>query len=212
MQNKKTMDLVLLGLFAAIIFILAFTPIGYIQLGLIKATIIHIPVIVGSILLGPKKGGILGFLFGLTSFISNTITPVLMSFAFSPLIPVFGTDKGNPMALIICFIPRILVGIVPYYVFRVMERLFRKKYKLVTFTLAGVLGSLTNTLLVMNGIYFIFKDSYAAARSISLDTVYSAVLAVIFGNGIPEAIVAGVVTCALCRVLMSNRQIKDMLS
>lgn len=212
MQNKKTTNLVLLALFAAIIFILAFTPIGYLQLGVIKATIIHIPVIVGSILLGPKKGAVLGFLFGLTSLISNTFTPVLMSFAFSPLIPVFGTDKGSPMALFICFLPRIMVGIVPYYVYQLLDKLFHSKWKILTFTVSGILGSLTNTLLVMNGIYFIFKDSYAAARSIPLETVYSAVLAIIFGNGIPEAIVAGIVTSALCKALMSNKQIKDMIS
>ncbi|KAB1436018.1 ECF transporter S component [Candidatus Galacturonibacter soehngenii] len=212
MQNKKTTNLVLLALFAAIIFILAFTPIGYLQLGVIKATIIHIPVIVGSILLGPKKGAVLGFLFGLTSLISNTFTPVLMSFAFSPLIPVFGTDKGSPMALFICFLPRIMVGIVPYYVYQLLDKLFHSKWKILTFTVSGILGSLTNTLLVMNGIYFIFKDSYAAARSIPLETVYSAVLAIIFGNGIPEAIVAGIVTSALCKALMSNKQIRDMIS
>lgn len=210
MQNKKTTNLVLLALFAAIIFILAFTPIGYLQLGVIKATIIHIPVIVGSVLLGPKKGAVLGFLFGLTSLISNTFTPVLMSFAFSPLIPVFGSDKGSLMALFICFLPRIMVGIVPYYVYRLLDNLFHKKWKLLTFTVAGILGSFTNTILVMNGIYFIFKDSYAAARSIPLETVYSAVLAIIFGNGIPEAIVAGIVTSALCKALMSNKQIRDM--
>jgi uncharacterized membrane protein len=212
MQNKKTTNLVLLALFTAIIFILAFTPIGYIQLGVIKATIVHIPVIVGSILLGPKKGAILGSLFGLTSFISNTFTPVLLSFAFSPLIPVFGTDKGTPMALIICFIPRIMVGIVPYFAFRLLNGLFKRKWKLLSFTIAGILGSFTNTLLVMNGIYFIFKDSYAAARNVPLDTVYSAILAIIFGNGIPEAIVAGIVTGALCRALMNNKQLKDMLA
>lgn len=212
MQNKKTTNLVLLALFAAIIFILAFTPIGYLQLGVIKATIIHIPVIVGSILLGPKKGAVLGFLFGLTSLISNTFTPVLMSFAFSPLIPVFGTDKGSQMALFICFLPRIMVGIVPYYVYQLLDKLFHSKWKILIFTVSGILGSLTNTLLVMNGIYFIFKDSYAAARSIPLETVYSAVLAIIFGNGIPEAIVAGIVTSALCKALMSNKQIRDMIS
>lgn len=212
MQNKKTTNLVLLALFAAIIFILAFTPIGYIQLGVIKATIIHIPVIVGSVLLGPKKGAVLGFFFGLTSLISNTFTPVLMSFAFSPLIPVFGSDKGSLMALFICFLPRIMVGIVPYYVYLLLDNLFHNKCKLLTFTVAGILGSFTNTLLVMNGIYFVFKDSYAAARSIPLETVYSAVLAIILGNGIPEAIVAGIVTSALCKALMSNKQIRDMIS
>ena len=85
-QTAKYRDFVLLALFAAIILLLAFTPIGYIQLPIIKATIVHVPVIPGAIVLGPKKGAILGVLFGLTSFISNTFMPTALSFAFSPAI------------------------------------------------------------------------------------------------------------------------------
>ncbi|RDY30659.1 ECF transporter S component [Lachnotalea glycerini] len=212
MQPLKTKQLILISLFAAIIFILAFTPIGFIQLGIIKATIIHIPVIVGAILLGPKKGAFLGFLFGLTSLISNTFTPVILSFAFSPFIPIPGTDSGSLMALIICFIPRIMVGIVPFYVYRLLDKLFARRKQLITYVLAGIAGSFTNTLLVMNGIYFMFKDSYAAARNIPIDTVYSAVLTIIFANGIPEAVIAGIVTYGICRALMNSKQVRDMIS
>jgi uncharacterized membrane protein len=210
-KTNKTQNLVLMSLFAGIIFILAFTPIGYIQLGFIKATIIHIPVIVGSILLGPKKGAFLGFLFGVTSFISNTFTPVIMSFAFSPLIPIPGADSGSLTSLVICFIPRIIVGIVPYYIYRLLNSLFNGKLSLLSFGIAGIAGSVTNTFLVMNGIYLIFRDSYAAALKIPTDTVYQVILAVIFTNGIPEALVAGIVVSALCRALIRNRQVRDML-
>lgn len=209
--SSKTQGIVLLALFTGIIMILAFTPIGYIHLGFIKATIIHIPVIIGSILLGPKKGAFLGFLFGCTSFISNTFTPVIMSFVFSPLIPVPGTDQGTPKALLICFIPRILVGIIPFYIFRIMNSLFKDKFRLISFGIAGIIGAVTNTLLVMNGIYFLFRDSYAAARNIPVDAVYHAILAVIFTNGIPEALVAGIVVSSLSQVLICNRQIREML-
>lgn len=61
MRNNKTAELVLTALFAAIIIIMAFTPLGYIPLVVINATIIHIPVILGSLFCGPKKGGFLGF-------------------------------------------------------------------------------------------------------------------------------------------------------
>ena len=73
MRNTKTAELVLTALFAAIIIIMAFTPLGYIPLVVINATIIHIPVILGALFCGPKKGGFLGFVFGLTSFIKNTV-------------------------------------------------------------------------------------------------------------------------------------------
>lgn len=66
MRNNKTAELVLTALFAAIIIIMAFTPLGYIPLVVINATIIHIPVILGALFCGPKKGGFLGFIFGLT--------------------------------------------------------------------------------------------------------------------------------------------------
>lgn len=208
--ENKTRNFVIISLFAGIIFILAYTPIGYIQLGFIKATIIHIPVIIGSILLGPKKGAFLGFLFGITSFITNTFTPVIMSFVFSPLIPVPGTDHGNPMALVICFIPRIMVGIVPFYLYRMVHKLFKTKSRIIAFGIAGIAGAATNTLLVMNGIFLLFKDSYAVARNISPDTVYHAILAVIFTNGIPEALVAGIVVSSICQSLILNRQTRDL--
>ena len=71
-RKAKTLGLVQVALFAALIIIMAFTPfLGYIPLGFTRATIIHIPVIMGSILLGPRKGAILGGVFGLTSFINN---------------------------------------------------------------------------------------------------------------------------------------------
>ena len=63
MRNNKTAELVLTALFAAIIIIMAFTPLGYIPLVVINATIIHIPVILGALFCGPKKGGFLGFLW-----------------------------------------------------------------------------------------------------------------------------------------------------
>ena len=87
MRNTKTTELVLTALFAAIIIIMAFTPLGYIPLVIINATIIHIPVILGALFCGPKKGGLFGFVFGLTSFIKKTVMPSSLSaFVFSSLL------------------------------------------------------------------------------------------------------------------------------
>ena len=88
--KNNTRKLILTALFSGIIILLNFSPIGYIQLPLVKATIIHVPVIIGSILLGPKIGASLGIVFGLTSLYNNTFMPTVLSFAFSPLIPLPG--------------------------------------------------------------------------------------------------------------------------
>ncbi len=204
LRMSRHYKFVITSLFASIIFILAFTPFGFIQLGVIKATIIHIPVILGSILLGPTAGAALGFLFGLTSFISNTTSPALLSFAFSPLIPVPGTGGGSILALVICFVPRILVGVVPYYVYRFLHRFSPKqaKWESVPLFVAGVVGSMTNTILVMNLIYVIFQHAYATVKNIPADAIYDAIVAIMVVNGIPEALVAGIMIVALGKTLI----------
>lgn len=201
----KTRQFTLTAIFLAVIFLLAFTPIGFINLGFIKATIVHVPVIIASIILGPRTGALLGGAFGLTSLIINTLTPAILSFAFTPFIPVVGTQQGSPWALLIAFLPRILVGIVPFYIYRAFKASLTKKPERqpVALFVAGTIGSLVNTLLVMNLIYILFQDSYATARQIELGSaVYRAVLTVILVNGIPEAIIAGIATSAVASVLL----------
>ena len=89
-NRHDTRFLVSVALMAAIIIVLANTPLGMIQLPVIKATTVHIPVIIGAILLGPLAGGILGAVFGICSLVSNTMAPTLLSFAFSPFMSTTG--------------------------------------------------------------------------------------------------------------------------
>ncbi|MDD4493189.1 MAG: ECF transporter S component [Eubacteriales bacterium] len=199
--KSSTKRLVLTSLFAAIIVILNFTPIGYIQLPIVKATIIHVPVIIGSIILGPKIGAFLGFIFGLTSLYNNTFTPSALSFAFSPAIALPGTDRGSWAALLVAFIPRILVGITPYFTYKLFNKLLKDKYRIISLGIGGVIGSMTNTILVLNLIYFLFRDAYGTVNNLAAGTIYKAILAITFANGIPEAIVAAVISAIVCRAL-----------
>lgn len=200
--KKKTLNYTLFTLFAAIIILLSITPLGFIHLGFIKATIVHIPVIIGSIILGPTAGAGLGLIFGINSIINNTISPSILSFAFSPLVPVIGTISGSPFALIIALLPRILVGIVPYYI---VENQFIKKDS-IRLGLAGFIGSMTNTILVMGLIYLLFKDAYGSARGIEGLAVTKAILSVIIINGIPEAIVSTLITIPITKALYKVRR------
>lgn len=202
MKNRKTTSLVEVALFTAIVFALSFIPfIGYIPLGFTKATTVHIPVIIASVILGPKKGGIIGFMFGLTSLIMNTFQPTLTSFVFSPFYASeFGA--GGLLSLVICFVPRILVGVVPYYVYKLLKN-FNSTLSL---TLAGISGSLTNTILVMSMIYLFFGENYALARECSFDALIPLIMGVVTVNGIPEAIVAGIISTAVCKSVLKYRK------
>lgn len=203
-RTKKTQELVLTSMFTAIIIAMAFVPyLGYIPLGFMNATIIHIPVIVGAIVLGPVKGAFLGFVFGITSMINNTFNPNVTSFVFSPFYSGAVAD-GNFGSIIVCMVPRILIGVVAYYVYAGIMKLLkgRKKGTVPALAAAGVAGSMTNTILVMNLIYFLFGSSYAMARGgMSLDALYGVILTVIGTQGVPEAIVAGVLVTAICKAM-----------
>ena len=207
-RKEKTLGLVQVALFSSLIVIMAFTPfLGYIPLGFTRATIIHIPVILGSILLGPKKGALLGFIFGMTSFINNTMNPTVTSFVFTPFYNL-GEMRGGIGSIVICFLPRILVGVFPFFVYKFCNWMLQKKENGSNYALgiAGLFGSLTNTLLVMNLIYVFFKDSYAAANGVATESVYAFILSIIGMNGVPEAIVAAVIVSFVGRVLLKVRR------
>ena len=205
----STMSMVQVAIFGAIICIMAFTPfLGYIPLGFTRATIIHIPVIIASLLMGPKKGGVLGFVFGLTSFINNTINPTATSFVFTPFYSV-GEISGGIWSVIICFVPRILVGVVPYFVYKLVLRFVsedtrKKGVSSVGLVLAGVSGALVNTLLVMNLIFVFYGDPYIKASGEAAALGYTFILSVIGINGVPEAIVAGILTLCIGKVLLKK--------
>ena len=210
-DKDRTLGLVQLSLMSALILIMAFIPfLGYIPLGFTRATIIHIPVVIGSVLLGPKKGAFLGLLFGVTSLLNNTFNPTVTSFVFTPFYSV-GDASGNALSLVICFLPRILVGIVPYYVYKGVRKMLKQKKgaEVVSLSAAGLAGSLVNTLLVMNFIYFFFGQSYAAARNISIEALYGVIMGVIGINGVPEAIVAAILTTAIGGALVRSRRKKN---
>lgn len=207
MKNKKTFDIVLTAFFLGIMILMSVVPfLGFIPIGPLNATILHVPVIIGSVILGPCLGAFLGTSFGIMSVVNATTRPGVLSFVFSPFIPIIGTSHGSWKALVVALVPRILVGIVPYYVYKFGQRFLKGKTNSIALFIAGIAGGLTNTLLVMNLIYFLFKDSYGQIIGKGANQVYGAILAVIATQGVPEAIVAGILTAAVASILLRLRK------
>ncbi len=203
MESKK-MDVRLMAqiaLLAAIMIVMAFTPLGYIPLPFMNATTMHIPVIVGACLLGPKAGGVLGGLFGITSVVKATIQPNITSFVFTPFYSFSPEFSGNWMSLIVAILPRILIGVVAGLVFQGLVKLIRNQT--VSLAVAGVLGAMTNTIGVMGLIYLLFGEQYAAAGGTDPSLLLGVILGVVCTNGIVEAIIAGVLTAAVCKALLA---------
>ena len=201
MKAKKhdTRWMVSVALMAAIVIVLANTPLGMIQLPIIKATTVHIPVVLGAILLGPGAGAILGAVFGICSLVSNTMAPTLLSFAFSPFLSTTGIP-GALKAIWISVGCRILIGVVAGWLWVLFTKI--KLNQFIALPIVGFVGSMVNTVTVMGSIYFLFAQQYAEAKEVALTAVFGLVMGTVTASGIPEAIAAAILVLHLEKYLL----------
>ncbi|MCB2356602.1 ECF transporter S component [Clostridium estertheticum] len=187
-KKIKTRELTTIGMLSAVCVVLGLTGYGFIPLPGFKATIMHIPVIIGSIIGGPIVGMTIGLIFGVFSIIQNITAPNILSFAFiNPLVSV---------------LPRVLIGLTSYYVYKLS---FGKNENL-RIGLATVIGSLTNTFGVLTMVYILYAAKFAVSKgidpSIAAKTIYG--LAII--NGVPEAIIATIITIPVILAIKKIRK------
>lgn len=198
-KKKDTKWMVSVALMAAIVIVLANTPLGMIQLPIIKATTVHIPVIIGAVLLGPLAGAILGGVFGICSLISNTMAPTLLSFAFSPFLSTTGLP-GALKALWISIGCRILIGVAAGWLWILLEKFHTRQ--VISLPIVGFVGSMVNTITVMGSIYLLFAQQYAEAKEVAVTAVWGLIMGTVTASGIPEAIAAAILVLALGKVLL----------
>ena len=203
MKTRKhdTRWLVGVAMFVALQMVLQLTGIGLIPLPLIRATTLHIPVIVGAVLLGPLAGAILGGTFGLCSMWTATTAPTPLSFAFSPFIAAQELGAvGAVKSLWIVLGCRIMIGVVAGWLWIALKKL--KVNDLAALPVVGVAGALTNTGLVMGSIYFLLTPEFAEAQNVGMETVLGAVMGIVTTSGVAEAIAAAVLVTAVCKALL----------
>lgn len=203
-MNKRMKDtrwLTSVALMAAVVILLANTPLGMIQLPVIKATTVHIPVILGAILLGPLAGGILGGVFGICSLISNTMAPTLLSFAFSPFLSMTGI-MGALKAVWISVGCRILIGIVAGWLWIFFKKI--KMNQLAALGITGFVGSMTNTVMVMGSIFLLLAGEFAAVKGVAADAVWGLIMATVTASGIPEAAAAAFLVAVIGKLLIKT--------
>ena len=201
MTNRKfdTRYMATLGMLCGILMVMGMTGIGFIPLPVIKATTMHIPVILGAVLLGPAAGGIMGAVFGLCSIWANTTTPGLLSFAFSP----FMTNEGMTGALKALWIAlgcRILFGIIAGWLWKLLKKVKLSDYA--ALPVCAAIATICHTMLVMGSIYVLLAQQYAAAKNVALSAVFGLVMGTVTASGIPEAIAAAVIVTVVGKALL----------
>ena len=153
MKNKHLLAMVKLAMLVALLMIFCFTSIGFLKIGIVEITFNMIPVVIGAIVIGPAAGAFLGALFGAASF-----WQCFGQSTFGTLL--FGV---NPFfTVLICFVPRILAGLIPGLIFRAMTK---KKDNIAAYFVSAAVGSLTNTVLFVGGFCLLFKDTMLGMAS-----------------------------------------------
>ena len=184
--NLKTRKLTFLGVMLSLtIVFVALTVIPTTSASM--ALLIFLPTIITSIIYGPKTGALMGALSGTVTLLRALFYPA------SPLDYLF----LNPLVSIL---PRIFIGIVPYYV----NILFKKiiKSKTVSLLIAGASGALTNTGLVILMLYIIYSDRVVAiSTEFGLGTTFAAfAVFLVTTSALIESTVAGIGTSAVVSV------------
>ncbi len=175
-RKAKTLFLVQNAVLAAIVVLMAFTPIGYLRLGAVETTFIMIPVAVGAITLGEKSGAFLGLVFGISSFIQ--------CFGMSP----FGAAllQINPIfTFIMCLVPRILMG----YLCGIIYKVLCKVKKGVAVVVASFSAPVINTALFMASLILFFgKSEYIMGMRAGTENIWAFMVAFVGINGVMEIV------------------------
>lgn len=186
-----------LTLLITIEIMLASVPLlGYIPLGMINATTLHLPVIAAGILLGKKEGAIVGFVFGLSSLINNTLSPNITSFLFSPFFSL-GNVHGNFSSILIALVPRMSAGVLAGLIYPLFKKNISSHLRAV---FASIVGSLSNTILVMSGAVLFYSEAYASAQGIPVSSLMTFIAGVVCTNGLAECFVAALICPIIVKI------------
>lgn len=191
-QKNKTYRIAILGILSAFIIIQTFVPfLGNIPIPPLNPTIIHITVIVAAFVLSTKDGMLVGLVWGLARMVKAYTLPA------SPLDLLLWT---NP---VIAVVPRVMVGLVAGLVFHAFLKRKQEKVGMVT---AAVLGSLTNTVLVLGFIALFCGNEYATALNVDPSNLLKVLAGIVATNGIGEAVAAGLIAPFIATALMKVRR------
>ena len=201
MKTKKlsTKQLTVLGLMIAVLVLMSYTPLGYLNIGPLAITFNMIPVAIAAIACGPLGGAVLGAVFGLTSFgqcigIGGVSAMGATLFSISPV-----------LAFIQRFVPRFLDGWLLGYLFRWLRKV--TKNTTLTVYITGFLSAFLNTVFFMVALVVLFGNTEYVKNLIGGRNIIVFICAFVGINAICEMISATILTGVISVALKKARLI-----
>lgn len=193
-RSDAVFRLAFLGLLTAVMFIMAFTPLGYLKTGFLSITFMTIPVIIAAVVLTPLDAAVVGGIFGLTSFIQAVTGASLLTNALFQVNPLF--------TIILCFVPRVLEGLLGGLLFRAISRF--DNTKLISYAAVSLAVPLMNTLFFMSTLFLLFYNSEPIrkiAESKGAEDVFTLLFAMVGINAVLEAVICFIIGTAITKAL-----------
>lgn len=189
------------AMFLAIILIMTFIPyVGYIQIGPISFTLIHVPVLIGAALFGWKRGLLYGLFFGLSSLIKATTLPGTIDFLFvNPLVSV---------------LPRVLFGLASGFLLSLLEKLKKFYQKGILLPLSAFFLTVVHTFLVLSMLFLIYRVELSVFLESEVRYIGFALGGLIGIGAIIEAVIAFVIVPSVIlpikyKFTLNNKALKE---
>ena len=190
MKSNKftTSQLTILGLMAGILFLMAYTPLGYLNIGPLAVTFNVIPVAICAVVLGPTGGAVAGAVFGLTSFlqamgIGGTSALGAALFQINPF-----------LSAVQCFVPRILDGLLIGFIYRGMRK---KTNVYASCAVTGFFSAFLNTLFFMTALVVMFGNTEVIQNLMGGRNIIVGCCVMVGFNAISEMISSTIITAAV---------------
>lgn len=185
-------QLVTLAMLSAVLLVMSFTPLGYLNVGPLAISLNMIPVAIGAIALGPTGGAVLGAVFGITSFlqclgIGGTSYMGVMLFEISPV-----------LAFIQRFVPRLIAGALCGVIFKSCAKLFGNG---ISGFITGFCAALLNTVLFMTALVVLFGNTDYMRQMIGGRNIIVFICTFVGVNALVEMLTATAVVGLVCQVL-----------
>lgn len=195
--QSKTTQLAILGLMTGVLLLMAYTPLGYLNIGPLAITFNMIPVAICAITLGPAGGAIAGAVFGLTSFlqcigVGGTSAMGAILFEINPI-----------LAFIQRFVPRLLDGFLLGYIFRALH----KHNTYMACAVTGFFSAFLNTLFFMTALVVLFGNTSYMQELMGGKNVLVFICTFVGVNAVVEMLASTIISAAVGTALFKAKMI-----
>ncbi len=197
MKNKKTLLLCEFALLVAIEVVMSVTPLGFLHLGFLDASLLTIPVAVAAILIGPLASTLLGFTFGIISFIKGFSSTAAMTIAMYSV--------SIPGAFVVAVIGRVLMGLCTGLLVRAVQKI-TKKSSIADNIVGSLAAPLLNTAFFMGLLMLLYYHSeyiQGMVQSTGVANPFLLIGVMVGTQALIEAVTCGIISTAVSKALQA---------